>query len=102
MQIQRGKNYLITTDNWFYAPDGTQRRAIWGTLKNVHNSDEVLGFKPNRNATNWYVEIGNMVIAGCQIHYVIQTDSCNFEPVEEQGSETKLIPSHIYNANIGV
>ncbi|HEI0612118.1 TPA: hypothetical protein SIF59_003995 [Escherichia coli] len=106
MQIQPGKNYLITADNWFYAPDGTQRRGVWGTLKAIHNSTDVLGFQPNRNSTNWYVEIGNMMLAGCQIHYVIQTDNCNFNVVNEfdaSGPDVhgqQLPFSRIYNANV--
>ena len=36
--------------------------------------------KTNVKSTNWYVLIGNMIIAGCQIHYAIQTDAVSFEP----------------------
>ena len=100
-----GDKYLVTTDSWFYAPDGTIRKAVWGTLKAIHNSDDVLGFKPNRNSTNWYAEIGNMTIAGCQIHYVIKTDNVNFNIVTEydpnsNGVTNQQLPfSRIYNAD---
>lgn len=100
-----GDKYLVTTDNWFFAPDGTSRKAVWGTLKAIHNSDYVLGFKPNRNSTNWYVELGNMTIAGCQIHYVIKTDEINFDTVTEFDTSTtgvteqQLPFSRIYNAD---
>jgi len=69
-----GKRYLITTDGWFIAPDGEQYRAVFGTLKAVHSSETALGVKTNSRSTNWYVEIGGMMIAGCQIHYVARTD----------------------------
>lgn len=82
MNIQVGKTYLITTSEWFYAPDGEQYRAIFGTLKGVVQDDKVLGIKTNRGSTNWYVEIGNILIAGCQIHYCIQTNSVSYKPVE--------------------
>lgn len=67
-------NYLITTDNWFYAPDGKMYRAAWGQVTVLE--DNVLKIKTNRNSTNWYLQIGYgeklMIIAGCQIHYAIK------------------------------
>jgi hypothetical protein len=69
--------YLITTDNWFYAPDGKQYRAAWGEVKIL--SDDVLGVKTNARSSNWYARVGNdeshIIIAGCQIHYAIRTDN---------------------------
>lgn len=68
-------NFLITTDNWFVAPDGKQYRAAWGKVE-VYSSEETLGVKTNVKSTNWYVIVGEpgnngkrVVIAGCQIHY---------------------------------
>ncbi len=81
--IAVGKKYLITTDHWFYGPDGGQYRAAFGTVKAIHSSEETLGVKTNARSTNWYVEVGCLTIAGCQIHYAVQTDTCSFEPITD-------------------
>lgn len=98
-----GDRVLITTQNWFYAPDGRQYRAAVGIVKEIASSEKTLGVETNKNSTNWYVRIGNMLIAGCQIFYVIKTDECNTEDyLEVTTSEDKVIsnklPSHIYDA----
>jgi hypothetical protein len=103
-KLKIGEKFLITADEWFYAPDGNAYRAVHGTLKGIHNSEEVLGVKTNRGSTNWYVEIGNMEIAGCQIHYTIKCDNCNFsaskrELDHELESKAVTCPSRIYNAD---
>jgi hypothetical protein len=71
----KGK-YLITTDAWFYAPDGLKYRGVWGNVDILE--DSVLGVKTNRNSSNWYAYVGNkekgMVVAGCQIHYAVKCD----------------------------
>jgi len=72
-----GQTILVTTENWFHAPDGRQYRAVFGKLKSVRTAECSLGIKPNGKSTNWYMEVGNMMIAGCQLHYVIRTDSFN-------------------------
>lgn len=77
MNIEVGKTALVTTDQWFIAPDGKQYRAVFGTVKGCRMAEEVLGIKPNGKSTNWYLEIGNMMIAGCQIHYAIRSDKCH-------------------------
>jgi hypothetical protein len=79
MKIEVGSTVLITTNNWFYGPDGREYRGVFGTVKAVRSDDETLGIKTNRNATNWYVEVGSMVIAGCQIFYVV---ACDVPPPE--------------------
>lgn len=74
--------YLITTDAWFYAPDGKQYKAAWGDVQIIE--DTFLGLKTNRNSTNWFAKVGSeqkhVVIAGCQIHYAIK---CNEKPNTE-------------------
>lgn len=69
--------HLITTDAWFYAPDGKKYRAVYGDVEIVE--DIFLGIKTNRGSTNWYAKVGNdneyVIIAGCQIHYAVRTDS---------------------------
>ena len=76
-EFEIGKKALITTSAWFYAPDGKQYRAVFGTVKGIKSDQETLGIKTNNKSSNWYLEIGNTIIAGCQIHYAIATDSCN-------------------------
>ena len=74
----KGK-HLITTDAWFFGPDGRQYRAAWGEVEIL--TDEILGIKTNRNASNWFAKVGtdenHVVIAGCQIHYAVR---CENEP----------------------
>lgn len=101
----KGK-YLITTDNWFLAPDGKQYKAVWGDVSIV--CDEVLGIKTNRASSNWYARVGSqnnhVIVAGCQIHYAVK---CEEKPNDNfaddyQVHEGKVIlverPSHIYLA----
>ena len=101
----KGK-YLITTDDWFYAPDGKKYKSVWGEVKILE--DEVLGITTNRNSTNWYAYIGSdeegMIVAGCQIYYAVK---CNKQPHDgkvcdaqygEQGVKEFMRPSEIYIA----
>ena len=106
MNIEPGQKALITVDNWFYAPDGKQYRAVFGTVKAVRSSEETLGVRTNAKSTNWYVEIGCMTIAGCQIHYATRCDNCNTGPVEdwrstEKGAENFERPTAIFDADRG-
>lgn len=43
----KGK-YLITTNNWFYAPNGHKYKAIWGEVRII--DDSFLGIKTNRGS----------------------------------------------------
>lgn len=74
----KGK-YIVTADNWFYAPDGNSYKAVWGDIEIFE--DTILGVKTNRNASNWYAKVGtqdnHVIIAGCQIHYAVK---CETEP----------------------
>lgn len=101
-----GKNVLVTTEGWFFAPNGKSYRAAWGTLKGVKTAEDTLGIRPNGRSTNWYMEVGNLTIAGCQVHYVLQTDKVDFGEVDEFSThEGKHViskrPSAIYDANKG-
>lgn len=102
----KGK-YLITTDNWFYAPDGLKYKAAWGEIS-VQSDTMILGIETNRNSTNWYLVVGSddkgVSIAGCQIHYAV---SCPNRPPEGMvmetmyditGAKTIYRPSEIYIA----
>jgi len=84
MKPELNEQYLITTDSWFIAPDGNQYKAVFGTVTAINNDESTLGIKTNRSSTNWYVNIGNMVVAGCQIHYCIKTDSVNKNPSKRE------------------
>ena len=74
--MNKDANYLITTDGWFYAPDGHPYRAAWGKATIIPAKD-MLGFNPTRS-TNWYARIGegdkSVIIAGCKIHFAIQCE----------------------------
>lgn len=77
MNIKIGESALVTTDNWFAAPDGRLYKAVYGTVKGCYTAEDTLGIKPNGKSTNWYLEIGNVTIAGCQVHYAIKTNFCS-------------------------
>ena len=72
----KGK-YLITTFEWFTAPDGRQYKAVWGEVTILDDS-RTLGVKTNAKSTNWYARVegekNHMIVTGCQIQYAIQTD----------------------------
>ena len=105
MKIELNTKMLITTDAWFYAPDGENYRAVFGTVKGVHKDKETLGIETNKGSANWYVEIGNMFIAGCQIHYAIKTNKVSYKPpvneLEYEGeySFAEASRTRIYNAD---
>jgi hypothetical protein len=76
-----GKKVLITCQSWFYGKDGRSYRAVHGTLKAVHEAGKTLGFIPNRAHANWFLEIGDMVIMGCQVLYVQECEEVAREDV---------------------
>jgi hypothetical protein len=77
ISIKLNEKYLITTSNWFIAPDGNDYRSVHGTVKGILDSETVLGIKTNRGSSNWFISIGNMFVAGCQIHYCVRADHVN-------------------------
>jgi len=99
------KKYLVTTNDWFVAPDGKQYKSAFGTIKNIYDDKRALGIKTNEKSTNWYLEIGNTIIAGCQIHYAIRTDNVELNNVDDciWGSSNGAVKfnrsSVIYNAD---
>ena len=107
MNIEIGKKALLTLDNWFYAPDGISYHAVFGTIKAVKTTETTLGIKPNSRSVNWYVEIGNMLIAGCQIHFAVRCEEFNSGPAKgwEHTPEKGLLiydrPCSIYDADRG-
>lgn len=104
MNLNVGDKAIITLDNWFYAPDGMTYRAVFGTIKAIRSSEETLGVKTNAKSTNWYVEIGRMTVAGCQIHYAVRSDRCNLgQAMDWRDKDGTIIetmrPSAIFNAD---
>lgn len=81
--ITPGQKYLINTDQWFFAPDGENYKAVFGTVHSVVDAEQTLGLKTNRNSTSWYVVVGDMIVAGCQIHYAVRAESFNPNPSEK-------------------
>lgn len=100
----KGK-YLITTDNWFFCPDGKQYKAVWGDVEIL--DDSILGIKTNRNSSNWFLKIGKndkeVYVAGCQIHYSVK---CNVRPntdcVEEYTTNDEGIKFYERPTNIWI
>lgn len=101
------RKYLITTDAWFYAPDGKQYKAVWGDVI-IFDDNKVLGIKTNIRATNWYARVGtednHVIVAGCQIHYACKSESKpNVNLTEDYSIEAGEVknynrPSSIYIA----
>jgi hypothetical protein len=84
--------YLITTDSWFYAPDGHQYRSVWGSVQIV--GDTILGIKTNTKSSNWFAQVGSddkhVIVAGCQIHYAVKcNEKPNTDEVEQHEYDTK-------------
>lgn len=97
MSLKIGDKAIVTTDGFFYAPDGQQYRAVFGEIKGIHSDSETLGIATNRHSSNWYLEIGNVVIAGCQIHYAVKSDSCSMRDCK-LGDKDMPDRRHIYFA----
>lgn len=101
-----GDKILFNCDHWFFCPDGKQYRAVWGTLKGIYSSEDTLGVRTNAKSTNWYVQVGDVLIAGCQIHYAVKTDFVcteGFEEAELNNDKTHVnmvkYPNRIYVTN---
>lgn len=103
--MQVGQKYLLTTDNWFWAPDGQNYIAVHGTVHAVVDSAAALGVRMNAKSTNWYVVIGDMIVAGCQIHYAVRCDAVSYEAgsaeLDHDGYRLTVMNSmtRIYNAD---
>lgn len=99
-----GDKILVTTDQFFFAPDGAQYRAVWGSLVAIESDESTLGIKTNSKSTNWYVQIGSMLIAGCQVHYAVKCDDCDTHREEydlEYEGQIRVVnrKSRIFNAD---
>lgn len=89
-----GHKVLITSTSWFFAPDGRQYRAVFGVLVAIHTSQDTLGFTPSRTHTNWYVQVGNVTIAGCQVLQCVKTDECDTGAVEDYSCDRTVDRQH--------
>lgn len=103
VELMLGKDILVTTDCWFTAPDGESYKAVYGKLVAIRTDEQALGVK-----TNWYAQVGNMLLAGCQIHYAINCEGkdVNFSDISHESThEGECVKStqtsRIYNANFG-
>ena len=102
----KGK-YLITTYEWFVAPDGKSYKSVWGEVEILR--DNILGVETNRGSSNWFAMVGNknkhVIVAGCQIHYACRSeDKPNTDRVTEwqftsKGYKEAIAPSKIYIAH---
>ena len=100
-KFEIGQKYLITTDNWFIAPDGNQYRAAFGTVSGIFKDEEALNLRVNRASANFFVQIGDLGIAGCQIHYCIKTDYVSLSPaLREIEFNGQLILQNEYQTRI--
>ena len=101
MKVEVGVKYLVSTDCYFLCPDGVERRAVFGTVKGVLNDKDALGIDTNRHSSNWFLAIGNMVVAGCQIHYAVRCDECSNTPLDRDiEHEGKIVNSKELNSRI--
>lgn len=105
-QFEIGTKVLITTDNWFYAPDGKQYRSAYGTVRGIHTDEKTLGIRTNARSTNWYVQVGDLMIAGCQVHYAVRTDKCHLGSTTDWKEVDGVVvefrrPACIYDADGG-
>jgi hypothetical protein len=94
----KGK-YLISTTQYFLAPDGQQYRSVWGEVEIL--SDTFLGVKTNHNSSNWYLKIGDaenfVLVAGCQVHYAVKCDEKpNTKPVKEWTTDKQSNGTYSY------
>lgn len=92
----KGK-YLITTDGWFYAPDGRQYKSVWGEVEII--SDAILNIKTNVRSSNWFAKIGSnnnhVIVAGCQIHY-----ACKYDKEPQKISEDTTVTNGVRKTEV--
>ena len=100
-----GQRYLVTTNDWFFAPDGENYKAVFGTVHGVEDAESVLGIRTNARSTNWYLRIGDTVVAGCQVFYAVRCDQFDPAPqkreLEHEGKVMlgQAVTTRIYDAD---
>lgn len=100
--IINGEYYLVTTGQWFLAPDGEEYRAVWGKCF-VTEAKESFGFVPLRPSTNWFLRVGegenSAIVAGCQIHYAVKCDKRPIQRTEtyrHEVTKSEVVLNKIY------
>ena len=90
-------NYLITTDGWFFAPDGKQYRAAWGKIKEV------------KSHTGDHIQVGSeskhVIISASLVNYSVRCEdepnvdwSEDWQADAQNGAKVFNRPSSIYIA----
>jgi len=91
------EKYLVTLDEFFYGPDGDYYYSVYGRVE-IIKAEDLLGFKPNINSTNWYLKIYGdtefIMIDGNKVHYALKTDI-----TPKQYSEVKTPKDTVSNPN---
>ena len=101
MKIEIGETALVTTNDWFLAPNGTEYKAVFGTVTAIGSAVDVLGVETN----DWYLDIGDMIIAGCQINCLIRTDqyddghTSSWSNDRDGNAKVSAVPCKIYKAD---
>lgn len=69
--IEPGMLALVTTDEWFFAPDGQEYRGAFGPC-HIVKAEDLMGFRP-KNSADWFLQVGYgdkaVLLAGCRVHY---------------------------------
>jgi len=79
------KYVLLTTKDWFFAPDGQQYKAVFGEIS---TEDPLL-------------QVGNTTIPASQVVTIIKTDHVNFRnEVRGVEFEGKIIPNETEGTRI--
>jgi hypothetical protein len=68
------EKHLITTDQWFIAPDGEQYRAVWGEAKDQQSAN---------GERRWIVVGEEVALDPSQINYSVR---CPDAPLIKEGS----------------
>lgn len=69
-----GKKVLVTLDTWFTAPDGSDYKCVFGTVKDMQHALDALGIVPDHPKV--YLTVGNITVEVQCIVSVIKTDTC--------------------------
>ena len=91
MNLTKGERYLVTTEDWFVAPDGNNYNAVFGTACSTPHAGTQI--------------IGNMHLPKEKVMYAVKCDSvCMLAPVVDvkyRGDICKSKSSlpHIYLAD---
>lgn len=79
MPVEEWPFMIISTDDWFYGPDGASYKAVYGPV-DLLTAKAILGFDP-KQSTNWMLAIGfpgnQLIMMGCRVHYAMM---CPIKP----------------------